>query len=138
MLQFFGLRIRITLLNERDYYMKIKFNNEQDFLDLITIGNEKNHIAVFGLSENLSGFIIYEDDEETVIQDCSNFVYRFNPYDDPSVYGVIYTDIPDHVKPPEDPDAKPIVIESEGVDQYELTQTVAELMMDVDKIKLGI
>lgn len=117
--------------------MKIKFNNETEFHTLSSYGMSQHEFATFGIPENLSGFVLYEDDEVTEIEDYSGFIYRHNPYDDVNTWGIIYTDDPDNIKPAPDPNAKVVVFE-DPVSQEELTEAVADLMVEVDIIKLGL
>lgn len=62
--------------------MKVKFNNSENFIQLTSYGMYSNKVDMTGegIAENLSGFILYEDDETTVIRDCSDYKYKWNIY----------------------------------------------------------
>lgn len=62
--------------------MKTKFNGLENFLYLSSycLYQDKVFLSGNGIEENLNGFILYEDDEETVVRDCSDYKYKWNIY----------------------------------------------------------
>ncbi len=62
--------------------MQIKFNNSKNFIYLTAYCLYQNKVSITGegITENLSGFILYEDDEKTVVRDCSDYKYKWNIY----------------------------------------------------------
>lgn len=59
--------------------MKLKFNDEEKIIKLSSLVVQSNliNLKYQNAEENLSGFILY-DDNENIIKDCSEFVYRWD------------------------------------------------------------
>ena len=62
--------------------MKVKFNDSDNFILLTgyVLYNDKVKLTAFGITENLSGFMLYEDDEKTIVRDCTGYKYKWNIY----------------------------------------------------------
>ncbi|MDE6601561.1 MAG: hypothetical protein K2K90_05255 [Lachnospiraceae bacterium] len=118
--------------------MKVKFNDSENYITLQgwVIGRNMVTLLADGIRENLSGFILYDDDERTVLQDYSDYVYRWD----------IYTEKKDQItftNSETDRQGKPALTEmpKEIVDPLsneELTEIVADLMYEVSAAQLGL
>lgn len=71
--------------------MKLIFNDTETFiqLDSYTIYNKKPLVFIASSEHDLisdinlfSGFRLYEDDEETLARDCSDYIYQWNIHQD--------------------------------------------------------
>lgn len=120
--------------------MKLKFNNADDnMIDLQSyyISESLIFLQGNGVTENLSGFKLYDDDGN-MLKDCSDFVYKWN----------IYTEYENgiYLTPDEDfREMDPAIVVEEQVSEDieplsndELTAVVANLMYEIDKNKLGL
>ncbi len=118
--------------------MKIKFNDSKEYIALqgYAIGTNIVTVVADGIKEDLSGFILYEDDEVTEVLDCNDYVYRWD----------IYTEKKDQItftNSETDRQGKPALTEmpKEIVDPLsneELTEIVADLMYEVSAAQLGL
>lgn len=118
--------------------MYVKFNDEDIFRRVISYGINPFLINLFGpeIIEDFSGFKLYKDDKETVEKDCSEYIYKWNIYTEYPDGGCIYTN-DQNLK---EPDPKTVVMEEtvDPLNDSQLTEVVADLMYEVDMIKLGI
>lgn len=117
--------------------MKVKFNSSENFIHVkrYTIG--KNFVKLIDdkLSWDLGGFKIYEDDEETIVRDCSDYNYKWNVYTEYSNGVVLTNSETDREPPPKDLNPVEIV---DPLSNEELTTCVADLMYETSLMKLGI
>lgn len=120
--------------------MKIKFNDKDDsgvFIPLSSYLLEPHRVTLGykDITENLNGFILYEDDEETVVRDCSNFIYRWDVF---YHFGntITYTDLEKERQANINP-GEGIAYES-PINIGELTNCVADLMFENSLMKLGL
>lgn len=118
--------------------MKVKFNNEDVFRNVGPFAEGAEEIHLWDMPENLNGFVLFEDDEKTVIRDCSGFIYRYNIYDDPETTTlIVYTDNPDCKQSKPDPN-ETFTEWDPPVNESDLVSAVADLMMEVDMMKMGM
>lgn len=119
--------------------MKVKFNSSEIFTSIHRCQIAPNFVKLVAedLVWDLSGFVMYEDDEETIIRDCSDYNYQWNIYTDiPN--GVVLTNSETEKEKEPDPNApKPMEL-LDPLTNEELTECVADLMTEVDMIKMGI
>lgn len=118
--------------------MKVKFNSSETFIPLLGYGIQPHLVHLFApnLVWDLDGFILYEDDEETVVLDGSNYIYQWNVITERE-NGVILTDSETWRETPPDPNAVSVeVVDPLSVD--ELTDLVGDLMFELSAIKLGL
>lgn len=120
--------------------MKAKFNDSEEFITLrgwVIGGNQVTMVTDdIGKSENLSGFKLYADDEETVIRDCSDYVYRWDIYTEKKDQ-ITYTNSETYRQgePSKTETPKEIV---DPLTNEELTEAVADLMYEVSASQLGL
>lgn len=125
--------------------MKIRFNDD-DFFYSIKGYTKKSHVlTIRGLESefvNLSGFSIYKDDEETIVEsfsDYTNFYSTKTPLD----YRISYTDIEgkeedeSQVINSENPELL-LEEEQQTLTNQELTECIAELMYETSLMQLGM
>ena len=114
--------------------MKIKFKDSDECISLnvylvdtyrVTVGYED-------ISENLSGFILYEDDEKTVIKDCSDFIYRWDIYY-PTEGMIVYTNSEIDRQDDVDPNTGSMYESPIGIE--DLISCVADLMFENSLMK---
>lgn len=124
--------------------MKLKFNNKNIFYTLDSYGWQP-HIVTIKSSEitevNLSGFNIYLDDEETIIEHYEEYKHFYSTHT-PLDYCMSYTDIEGN----EETESQ--VIDMSGLSEaveivvplsnQELTECVAELMYETSLMQLGM
>lgn len=87
-------------------------------------------------SENLSGFIICDEAGNT-IQNCSDFIYRWDVVDQKENV-IYYTNDPNYRQTEPWPDLSDIPEQAEPLTNEELTEAVADLMYDVSAAQLGL
>lgn len=119
--------------------MKIKFNNSENFIELdgYCITRDKITVVATDLVENLSGFILYEDDKETTVQDCSDFIYRWDIYDQKENQ-FSYTNSETFRQREPRPDGPEPVEIVDPLTNEELMDCVADLLMETSLMKLGL
>lgn len=78
--------------------MKIKYLNKEEYIqiNMYMISEDMIFLSYPNIEENLSGFIMY-DDNDKIMRDCSDFIYRWNVLDD-NPDRIYYTNIPDYVQ----------------------------------------
>lgn len=124
--------------------MKLKFNDESIFHTLESY-SWKPHVVTIKSSEitevNLSGFNIYLDDGQTIIEHCEDYTYFYSTQT-PLDYCMSYTDIEGNeetesqvIDMSELPEPVEIVA---PLSNQELTECVAELMYETSLIQLGM
>lgn len=126
-------------INGSDYFMKVKFKNLETFIYLTSycLYRDKVSMAGDGIEENLNGFILYEDDEETVIRDCSDYKYKWNIYTEYE-NGIVLTESRTNreMKPVDNEEDLQEIINP--FSNEELTEAVAGLMYELSMIQLGL
>ena len=132
----------VRLLNmKKGIKMNIKFNNMQESFRLHAFMETQDvvYINYTDMDENLSGFIIYEQDG-TVYKDCSDFIYRYNVSDnDSQLIGYTYKANFNKTKEEKNPIfSQENIIQNSVLSNEELTTCVANLMYETSLIKLGI
>ncbi len=119
--------------------MKVKFKNLETFIYLTSycLYRDKVSMAGDGIEENLNGFILYEDDEETVIRDCSDYKYKWNIYTEYE-NGIVLTESRTNreMKPVDNEEDLQEIINP--FSNEELTEAVAGLMYELSMIQLGL
>lgn len=118
--------------------MKVKFNNSDAFVQLTSYGIRQHLVQLFApnLVWDLGGFMIYEDDEKTVVFDGTDYIYQWNVITEWE-NGVALTDSKTWRETPPDPNDVPIeVVDPLSID--ELTDLVGELMFELSLIQLGL
>lgn len=118
--------------------MKVKFNDSKNFITLngFAIGKGEVTLVGKGIGENLSGFILYEDDETTVVRDCSDFVYRWDIYNE-NANQITFTnsETDRQSKPDKTEKLKEIV---DPLSNEELTESVADIIYEISMTQLGL
>lgn len=119
--------------------MKVKFNDSEELLQLSGwfIRNDLVTLISNDISENLNGFILYEDDGETVVKDCSDFVYRWDIYGQKENQISFTNDETFRQKRTDVDDSIPQEI-VDPLSNEELTEVVADLMYEVSAAQLGL
>lgn len=119
--------------------MKVKFNDSDNFmkLDSYVLYQDKVDMQGQGITENLSGFILYEDDEETIIRDCSEYKHKWNIYTERE-NGIVLTESEtDRERKPNLDAEKPVEI-VDVPNNEELAECIADLMYELSASELGI
>lgn len=118
-------------------YKRVVFSNGQT-LDIngYSIGMSLVSIHAENQTENLSGFIIY-DGEDNILQDCSDFIYRWDVVDQKE-NAIYYTNDPNYRQTEPWPDLSNIPEQAEPLTNEELTEAVADLMYEVSAAQLGL
>lgn len=112
--------------------MKAKFNNSETFIQIQSwsIGSSLVTMIADGITENLSGFVLYEDDGVTVVMDCSDFIYRWDIYDQREDRITLTNSETDRQRKPDQDAGSPKEI-IDPLSNEELTEAVADLMYEV-------
>lgn len=118
--------------------MKVKFNNSENFIILngLAVGRNKVTLAGDGIGENLSGFVLYNDDETTVVRDCSDFVYRWDIYNENTEQITFTNSETDRQSEQVETEMPKEIVDP--LSNEELTETVADLMYEVSVAQLGL
>lgn len=119
--------------------MKVKFNDNDNFmkLDSYVLYQDKVDMQGQGITENLSGFILYEDDEETIIRDCSEYKHKWNIYTERE-NGIVLTESETDRERKQNPDAEKPVEIVDVPNNEELAECIADLMYELSASELGI
>lgn len=119
--------------------MKIKFNLSENFLYLSSycLYQDKVFLSGSGIEENLNGFILYEDDEKTVVRDCSDYMYKWNVYTEYENGIVLTNSETDREQEPID-NTEVLQEIIDPLTNEELTEAVASLMYEVSTMQLGM
>ena len=86
--------------------------------------------------ENVSGFAICDEAGNT-IQDCPDFIYRWDVVDQKE-NAIYYTNDPNYRQTEPWPDLSNIPEQAEPLTNEELTEAVADLMYEVSAAQLGL
>lgn len=115
----------------------VKFNNEETLIALEAYATSGSIVGLVypNVKENLSGFIICDQDEE-VIADCSDFKYRWDVLDDDP--GRIYYSNSAENMQTKKFSTEDYVEEAEPLSNEELTEAVADLMYEISVAQLGL
>lgn len=105
-------------------------------IDGYSIGINLVSIHAENQTENLSGFIICDEAGNT-IQDCSDFIYRWDVVDQKENV-IYYTNDPNYRQTEPWPDLSNIPEQAEPLTNEELTEAVADLMYEVSAAQLGL
>lgn len=119
--------------------MKVKFENSDKFILLNSYLICSNLVALSyeSIEENLEGFVLYDDDESTIVKNCSDFIYRWDVYEQRQNQ-IYYTNNEGYrQREPHPNDPKPVEAVSPLTNE-ELTQCVADLMFETSLMKLGM
>ena len=119
--------------------MKVKFNDSDNFikLDSYVLYQDKVDMQGQGITENLSGFILYEDDEETIVRDCSEYKHKWNIYTERE-NGIVLTESEtDRERKPNLDAEKPVEI-VDVPNNEELAECIADLMYELSASELGL
>lgn len=114
--------------------MKVKFKRIDDYIKLkgFVLYNDMVYMRGDGINpelimENPCGFILYKDDEKTVIRDCSDYLYRWDIYNkEENQITLTNSETNQQRKPKEN--VEPSVEEVGPLSNEELTECVAELL----------
>lgn len=119
--------------------MKLLFNDSINFiqLDSYIIYPNRIYVSGNGITENFSGFMIYDDEEKNIIYDGMNYIYKWNIYTEYE-NGIIFTSSEiDREQEPIISTEEPIEI-MDPLSNEELTECVADLMYEQSLTKLGL
>ena len=119
--------------------MKVKFNSSKEFIHIRRYTLAPSYVKLIDekLVWDLGGFILYEDDEKTVIRDCSDYNYKWNIYTEyPN--GVVLTNSETEREREPNPNAPAPVEIADPLSNEELTEAVADLMYEASMAKLGL
>lgn len=116
---------------------KLKYVNSKTCIELKGYSKSNDIVGLVyqGAEENLSGFIIYDQDGG-VVADCSDFKYRWDVLEDDSDR-IYYTNSADNVQT-EKFHTEDQIEEAEPLTNEELTEAVADLMYEVSMMQLGL
>ena len=119
--------------------MKVKFNDSENFIQLTgcVIYTEKVKLTAPGIQKNFSGFMLYEDDGETLVRDCSEYKYKWNiftEYED----GIMLTESETNREREPNLSAEPPQEIIDPLSTEELTEAVADLMYEMSLSQLAI
>ena len=119
--------------------MKVKFNNSDNYIFLTgcVLYANKVKLTAPGITENLSGFILYEDDEESIVRDCTDYKYKWNIYTEYE-NGIMLTKLETDRERKPNPNAEPPREIIDPLTNEELTEAVAELMYETSMMQLGM
>lgn len=119
--------------------MKVKFNSSNNFILVRTYMITENiiHLLDDNLVWDLSGFVLYEDDEKTIIKDCSDFIYQWNVYTEYQK-GVTLTNSKTEREGEPDPNEPSPVEDLDPLSNEELTSCVGDLMFEMSLMKMGL
>lgn len=119
--------------------MKVKFNDSDNFikLDSYVLYQDKVDMQGQGITENLSGFILYEDDEETIVRDCSEYKHKWNIYTERE-NGIVLTESETDRERKPNPDAEKPVEIVDVPNNEELAECIADLMYELSASELGL
>ena len=125
--------------------MKLKFKDKEDFIQLSSYTIYTTIPLVFIASSEhdlksdsniFSGFSLYEDDEETLVRDYSDYIYQWNIHQEHE-NGIYLTCDADFHDTEPDQNFKTVEYIS-PLSNEELTECVAELMYEVSCMQLGL
>ncbi len=118
--------------------MKVKFNDSEEFIILQgwVIGKNEVTMIADGIGENLSGFVLYGDDETTVVRDCSDHVYRWDIYTEKKGQITFTNSETDRQMKPTKMEVQKEIVDP--LSNEELTEIVADLMYEVSAAQLGL
>lgn len=119
--------------------MKIKFNDSDKYIKLQGYATGKDIVTIVadGIKENLSGFIIYGDDEATEMLECSDYVYRWDIYEQRENQ-IIFTNSETYRQRKPSPSVEPPAEIVDPLTNEELTEAVANLMYEMSLSQLGL
>ena len=119
--------------------VKAKFKNEERYHAVGAFAACGDVVTIKGdtITENLSGFILYEDDEKTVIRDYSAYVYKWNIYTD-YTNGIALTKSETNREREPIPCTTPPQEIIDPLTNEELTSTIAELLYETSLMQLGM
>lgn len=116
---------------------KLKYANSKTYIELKGYSKSNDIVGLVyqNVEENLSGFIIYDQDGG-VVAECSDFKYRWDVLEDDSDR-IYYTNSADNVQT-EKFHTEDQIEEAEPLTNEELTEAVADLMYEVSMMQLGL
>ncbi len=119
--------------------MKVKFSDSDNFikLDSCVLYRDRVDICGQGITENLSGFMLYEDDEKTLVRNCSAYIYKWNICTERE-NGIVLTESETDREREPNPGAEPPQEAIDPLTNDELTECVADLMYEVSMSQLGL
>ncbi|MCM1561511.1 MAG: hypothetical protein NC123_18545 [Butyrivibrio sp.] len=119
--------------------MKVKFMDTDELIQLTgcVIYQDKIKLSAPGIKENLSGFMLYEDDGITLVHDCSEYKYRWNIYTEYE-NGIMLTESETDRERKPNPDADPPREVVDPLSNDELTEAIADLMYEASMNSLGM
>lgn len=115
---------------------KIRYNDQDVYIDIrgYMISNDLVSLSYPNVEANISGFIIYQDDE--IIADCSEFKYRWDVLEN-NPNQIYYTNDPDNVQEKAF-NHENMVEDIDPLNNEELTECVADLMYEMSLAQLGM
>lgn len=124
--------------------MKLKFKDQESFIKLTsyTIYNQTSVVFIasdYDLKSDpniFSGFQLYEDDEETLVRDYSDYKYQWNIHQE-CEDGIYLTSNENYHDEESDPNPKHVEHVS-SLSNEELTEAVGDLMYEVSCMRLGL
>lgn len=119
--------------------MKIKFNDLEKYIAIRGYATGKNIVTIVAddIKEDLSGFILYEDDEVTEILNCSDYIHRWDIYAQ-SEKQITFTNSETYRQRKPSPDAEPPSEIVDPLSNEALTECVGDLMYEVSLMQLGL
>lgn len=118
--------------------MKVKFNDSKECMSLHGWVIEDGIVTLVadGINENLSGFILYDDDEKTVVRDCSDYVYRWDIYTEKADQITLTNSETYRQRKQDGAEVQKEIVDP--LSNEELTEIVADIMYEVSAAQLGL
>lgn len=114
------------------------FNSNPETLVIVSSWGIQQHLIMLAddnLEWDLSGFKLYEEDGETLIMDCSEYIYQWNIHTS-SCNQVYLTDLETNTESDSNNAERNEIVAQ--LSNEELTECVADLMYEMSLVQLGM